>query len=92
MAEESEVKKMTREMRYYHLHREEKLVKLRERYANHPDTIAKREERERKKAEKEAEYKAKQDDKERIRQEKLQLALQTSQRKTKGGLDNFIVS
>ena len=38
MAEESEVKNMSREMRYYHLHREEKLVKLRERYANHPNT------------------------------------------------------
>ena len=83
MAEESEVKNMSREMRYYHLHREEKLVKLRERYANHPNTIAKREERERKKVEKEAEYKAKQEDKERIRQEKLQLALATSQRKQK---------
>jgi AAA+ superfamily predicted ATPase len=84
MAETTDLTSMTREMRYYHLHREEKLVKLRERYATHPDTISKREERERKKAEKEAEYKAKQEDKERIRQEKLQVALATSQRKTKG--------
>jgi hypothetical protein len=83
MAEMTDLKNMSREMRYYHLHREEKLIKQRDRYANDPETIAKREERERKKAEKEAESKAKQEEKERVRQDKLQLALATSQRKIK---------
>jgi len=94
MAEDTEIKNMTREMRYYHLHREEKLTKQRDRYANDPETIAKREERERKKAAKEAEHKAKQEEKEKIRQEKLRLALETSQRKAKSqnGLDHFLVS
>ena len=53
MAEESEVKKMTPAMRYYALHRDQKKAKDLERYHNRPDVIAKREERERKKAEKE---------------------------------------
>ena len=78
--------KMTKEQRYYHLHREQKIAKDLERYHNRPDVIAKREERERKKAEKEAEKaknkmeekELKQQEKERIRQEKLQLALQSS--------------
>lgn len=72
---------MSPSMRYYHLHRDQKKAKDLERYHNRPDVIAKKEERERKKAEKEAEYKEKQENKERIRQEKLQLALATSQRK-----------
>jgi hypothetical protein len=45
---------MTPAMRYYLLNREEKMRKMSERYHNRPDVIAKREERERLRAEKEA--------------------------------------
>jgi hypothetical protein len=98
------IKKMTKEQRYYALHREQKIAKDLERYHNRPDIIAKREERERKKAEKEAEKtkkkmeekELKQQEKERIRQEKLQLALQTSHKYKKtnqlsgGALTEFL--
>lgn len=97
-------KKMTKEQRYYALHREQKIAKDLERYHNRPDIIAKKEERERKKAEK-GEQKAKKSmeekelkrqEKERIRQEKLQLALQTSHKYKKtnqlsdGALTEFL--
>ena len=58
----TEEKEMNKHQRYYALHREQKLSK----YHSDPDVIAKREERARKKAEKE-----------RKRQETLQLALAT---------------
>ena len=76
--------KMPRHQRYYALHREEKLAKLRENYNNNPAVIAKRKEKEKIKAEKgqsveTAEEKvAKRAEKERIRQEKLELAKATS--------------
>lgn len=72
--------KLTRNQRYYALHREEKLNKVKERYQNSTEFIAKKEEQERKKAEKEAEKEAKRIEKERIRQEKLALALTTKRR------------
>jgi hypothetical protein len=92
MAEEEATQKMTRHQRYYALHREEKLEKVKERYMNDPEFIAKQQEKERKKAEKEAEKEAKRLEKERIRQEKLVLAKKTA-KKTKnevGGLDSVL--
>ena len=80
---------MPRHQRYYALHRDEKLAKDKERYNNKPEVIAKREEKERKRAEKEAEKQLKKEsekeakriEKERLRQEKLELALATSKKK-----------
>ena len=77
---------MNKDMRYYQLHREEKLNK----YHNNPEVIRKREEKLKKKAEKEAEREAKREEekeqkrleKEKKRQEKLALAIATSQKKT----------
>lgn len=51
-------KKITQDMRYHYLHREERNRKRNERYHNDPKVIARRQERERKKAEKEAEKEA----------------------------------
>jgi hypothetical protein len=69
---------LTSEMRYYYRNRDIKIAKDLARYHNNPNVIAKKEERERKKAEKvaekEAEKEAKRIEKERIRQEKLELA------------------
>lgn len=70
MAEETQT--MTRHQRYYALHREEKLEKVKERYMNDPEFIAKQQEKERKKAEKGAEKEAKRLEKERIRQERIE--------------------
>jgi hypothetical protein len=80
---------MPRHQRYYALHREDKLAKERERYNNNPEVIARREERERKRIEKEAEKEAKRIEKGKARQEKLALALATKQKpqNTGGGLD-----
>jgi hypothetical protein len=90
MAEEDTTQKMTPEMprhqRYYALHRNEKLARDKERYNSNPEIVAKREERERKKAVREAEAELKRLEKERLRQEKLALALVTKQKsKTEGG-------
>ena len=68
---------LTRQQRYYLLHRESLLTKQKEAYANRPDIKAKREERERKQAELEAIKQAKRDEKERIRQERIALAIAT---------------
>ena len=83
MAEAEETQdaaKMPRHQRYYALHREEKLARDKERYNSNPEIVAKREERERKKAVREAEAELKRLEKERIRQEKLALALVTKQK------------
>jgi hypothetical protein len=85
---EDELKKMTADMRYYYRNREAKIAKDLARYHSKPEVIAKRAERERKKAEKEAEKEAnkqadkeaKRIEKERIRQEKLALAEATKRR------------
>ena len=76
--------KMTRHQRYYLLNRESRNQKNKEAYNNRPDVIAKREERERIKAEKEAQKKAekeaeKEAKKETKRQQK-QLELQEKTR------------
>lgn len=85
---------MSPSMRYYHLHRDQKNAKDLERYHNRPDVIAKKEERERKKAEKEAEHTAKQEEKDRIRQEKLNLAFTTRKvsKKKESGIDDLAES
>lgn len=101
MAEETEIQKMTPEMRYYYRNREERISKVKEKYNSNPDVIAKREERERKRAEKEAEKLAKKEadkeakrlEKERIRQEKLRLAEATKRQfkaKSEGSLNDFL--
>lgn len=72
---------MNRNKRYYALHREECNALRLARYHNNPAVIAKREERERIKAEKEAikqaEKEAKKAEKEKNRQNAIQLALAT---------------
>jgi hypothetical protein len=92
MAEEDTTQKMTRHQRYYALHREEKLNKVKERYKNDPEYIAKQEEKQRKKAEKEAEKEAKRIEKEKSRVEKLALALATKKKSKSesGGLDSIL--
>jgi hypothetical protein len=88
IVEEDVLKKMTPEMRYYYRNRAQELEKDRERYNNKPEVIAKRAERERKRAEREAEKEAKKQaekeakriEKERIRQEKLAIAEATKRR------------
>jgi membrane protein involved in colicin uptake len=96
--EEEDKPKMTYAMRYYRLHREERLAKKREERENKPEIIAKREAREQKKAEreaaKEAEKEARRQEKERIRQEHASFAFETSKKKEKliekGGLDAIL--
>ena len=93
--EESE---MSKNQRYYALHREECNAIRLARYHNHPDTIAKREEKERKRKEKEeaqrVEKEAKQAERERIRQLQTQLAIATRKvpKKSEGGLSVFLGS
>lgn len=69
---------LTRGARYYRIHREERLEKNKARYASDPKVIAKREERERIRAEREAAKEAAKAERERKRQEKITLAQQTS--------------
>ena len=80
-------KTMNKYQRYYALHREQKLSK----YHNDPEVIARRKERERKKAEKETDRETKQAEKEKKRQEVLQLALATKKplKKSDDGLTEF---
>lgn len=81
MAEES----ITPAARFYRLHRDEQLAKKKEEYNNRPEVIAKREERRRKlaereaerKAEREAEKAAKQQEKDKKVQERIAIAVQT---------------
>jgi len=73
--------KMNRDMRYYQLHREKLVNKKKEKYNNDLEVIRKREERLKKKAEKEAEKEDKRIERERLKQEKLALAIATSQKK-----------
>jgi hypothetical protein len=96
MAEEE--KKMTRNQRYHALNREQRCAKRMEIYYNSPEVIAKKEERERKKAQRELAKKeeeeareAKKAEIERTRQEMLELAIATrKQKKTTGALDSFL--
>ena len=92
---------MNRNQRYYTLHREECNALRLARYHNHPSVIAKREERERIKAEKEAAKQAEKEEKKArkiaIREEKykdkIQLALATRkvQKKTAAPLDELLI-
>ena len=52
MAEESKGEEMTPQKRYYLLHHQERLARAREKYNQRPDVIAKREEKDRIRAEK----------------------------------------
>ncbi len=92
---------MTPATRYYRLHRDTQLERKKKEYNSRPDVIAKREEREKLKAQKEAEKKAKKEEekeakrieKERIRQEMLAIAEATKRRlkeKSSGGLDSVL--
>ena len=91
MTEESQVK-MTPEQRYYYLHREEKIAKDLARYHSRPDVIAKKEERERKRlqkeTEKEAEKESKRIEKEQILQKKQELALATKKKTNSDEIQN----
>lgn len=73
--------KITKNSRYYQLHAEERKKQSREKYNNDPEVIRKREEREQRKAEKEAEKEAARIERERMKEEKLKLAIQTSKTK-----------
>ena len=92
MEEADEKPKMTAAMRYYRLHRDERLAKKKEARENDPNMQARKEERERKKIEKAAEKVVQQMERERKRQEQVALALETSKKKDKfiaerGGLN-----
>ena len=66
--------------RFYRLHRDEQLAKKKLEYQNRPDVIAKREERERKKAEKNAAKKDKQQEKDKKVQERIAIAVETKRK------------
>lgn len=68
--EQTSLAPLTPAMRYYLLNREEKLKKMSERYHNRPDVIAKKEERERLRAEKEAKKEAEKEAKKAEKKEK----------------------
>ena len=93
-----EEKDMSKNQRYYALHREECNALRLARYHSHPDVIAKREEKERKRKEKEetkrVEKEAKQAERERNRQLQTQLAITTRKapKKSEGGLSVFLGS
>lgn len=99
-AQEEEKKEFNRvsvDMRFYYLHREERKKKQLERYHNDPAVIAKREEKERKRAEKEAQKEAEKElkrmEREKLVQERTAKALETRRKiktKTDGGLDEFL--
>ncbi len=88
---------LTRHQRYHALNREKRISYQLERYYNNPDVIAKREERERKKAEKAAEKEAKkaaekeakQQEKKRKQDERTALALATK-KVPKAKVDSFL--
>jgi hypothetical protein len=67
---------MTRNQRYHLLNRESRLQKKREQYNNDPEVIAKREERELKKIEKEAQKKIQKDAEKEAKRQQKQLELQ----------------
>jgi hypothetical protein len=75
--EETQEIKLTRHQRYHALNREKRISYQLERYYSNPDVIAKREERERKKAEREADKEAKRQEKKKLQEERTALALAT---------------
>ena len=104
MAEETAATNITPAARFYRLHRDEQLARKKEEYNNRPEVIAKREERRRKQAEREAgkgtekmeDNETKEEKRERIRQEKLKVALETRRKlkkptqDSKGALTEFL--
>ena len=70
--------KLTPATRYYRLHAEEKKAKVLAAYHSRPDVIAKREARERLRAEKAAAKEAQRLEREKLRQERLALAIANS--------------
>jgi hypothetical protein len=75
--EETQEIKLSRHQRYHALNREKRISYQLERYYSNPDVIAKREERERKKAEREADKEAKRQEKKKLQEERTALALAT---------------
>ena len=73
----------TRSARFYRLHRDEQLAKKKQEYDTNPEVITRRAERERMRAEREAEKLLKQIEKENKLQEKIKQAIATSQKKIK---------
>lgn len=69
--------KLTRHQRYHALNREKRISYQLERYYSNPDVIAKKEERERKKVEREAGKEAKRQEKKKLQEERTALALAT---------------
>lgn len=102
---EPEENKLTPGARYYRLHAKEEIERAKAYYHSRPDVIAKREERERLRAEKaaakaaakEEEKERKRQEREKIRQERLAVAIATSRKPKEelkelvgAGLDGFL--
>jgi hypothetical protein len=89
--------KLTPGARYYRLHAKDEIERVKSYYHSRPDVIAKREERERRRAEKgiakaatkEEEKERKRQEREKLRQERLALAIATS-RKPKEELKELV--
>lgn len=75
------VQQMDKDRRCYYLHREEYIAKKLQRYHSRPDVIAKKAERERKKAEKEAQKLIEKEEREQRRKEQLEMAQMTRKKK-----------
>ena len=95
-----DAQKIPASTRYYRLHRDKRLAYIKDKYHNRPDVIAKREVREKRKAEKIAEKEAekqvenkrKNEEREKKSLEKLMVAIKTSKIKGKilGELGQFV--
>lgn len=79
MAEETE-EKISRSARFYRLHREAELAKRKEEYNKRPDVIQRREEREKKRAEKEEALRLKKLEKEEKIRQRVAVAERTSKK------------
>ncbi len=92
--ETNEVPQLTRYQMYHALNRDKRINYQLERYHNDPEVIAKREAREKAKAEREAQKELKRLEKERIRQERIKIALASRKKPIKaseeGGLESFL--
>lgn len=74
---------ITRSARFYRLHREEQLARKKQEYDANPEVIARRQKAAQLKAAREQERQAKQIEKARNLQEKIEKAIATSQKKSK---------
>ncbi len=81
--ETNEVPQLTRYQLYHALNKEKRIKYQLERYHNDPEVIAKREAREKAKAEREAQKEEKRLEKERIRQERIKIALASKKKSIK---------